>query len=82
MSKAKTWPSSRAGRKGRERSRSAGRRGDQCHATTNQIGHERRQVIVFRFQPVVLDRHVLALNKTGFVEAFAESSYKRRGGIG
>jgi len=56
---------------GRARSRSAGGRGDQRHAATDQIGHQRWQLIVSSFQPVVLDRHVLAVDKTGFVEAFA-----------
>jgi hypothetical protein len=50
--------------------------------TTNQIGRERRQLIVFPFQPVVLDPHILALDKTGFVEAFAERGRKMRRGIG
>ena len=34
------------------------------------------------FQPVVLDRDVLALDVTGFVEAFAERGHKRHDGIG
>ena len=42
---------------GCKRNRCLGGRGDQRHATTNQIGHERRQLIVFPFQPVVLDPH-------------------------
>src|SRR5215471_634814 len=50
--------------------------------TTSQIGRERRQLIVFPFQPVVLDPHILALDKTGFVEAFAERGHKMRRGIG
>ena len=33
-------------------------------------------------QPVVLDRHVLAFDVAGFVEAFAERGHKTRGGIG
>src|SRR5262245_52043412 len=67
---------------GRKRSRCAGGRGDQRHATINQIGRERRQPIVFPFQPVVLDPHILALDKTGFVEAFAERGHKMQRGIG
>jgi hypothetical protein len=31
---------------------------------------------------VVLDRHVLAVDKTGFVEPFAERSHKWRGRLG
>ena len=33
-------------------------------------------------QPMVLDRHVLALDVAGFVEAFAERGHITRGGIG
>src|SRR5262249_22226302 len=42
------------------------------------VGHERRHAIVLAFQPVVLDRHVLALDGAGFVEALAERSAKVR----
>src|SRR5262249_46770356 len=49
--------------------------------TADQVGHERRQAIVLAFQPVVLDRHVLALDGAGFVEAFAERSAKVRGDL-
>ena len=34
------------------------------------------------FQPVVLDRHVLALDGAGFVEALEERSAMERGGFG
>jgi len=34
--------------------------------------HQRRQAIVSALQPVVLDRHVLAFDVAGFVQAFAE----------
>src|SRR5262249_4546807 len=37
-------------------------------------GHERRKAIELALQPVVLDRHVLAFDVAGFVEAFAERS--------
>ena len=57
-------------------------RGDNGHATADEVGHERRQAIVLALQPVVLDRHVLALDVAGFVEAFTERSGKARGGLG
>ena len=44
------------------------RRSDHGHTTANQIGHQRRQAIVLAFQPVVLDRHVLALDVAGFAK--------------
>jgi hypothetical protein len=50
--------------------------------SADQIGHQYRQMIVLAFQPVVLDRHVLAFDITGFVEAFAERSHLARYGIG
>jgi hypothetical protein len=60
---------------------SAAGRGDQRHATTDQVGRERRQAIVAALQPVVLDRYVLAFDKTAFAEPFAERGHKARGGI-
>src|SRR6266403_1557800 len=41
------------------------------HLSANEIGQQRRQAIVLALQPVVLDRHVLAFDEAGFVEAFA-----------
>jgi hypothetical protein len=38
--------------------------------------------MVLALQPVVLDRHVLAFDITGFVETFAECGRKGRRGIG
>jgi hypothetical protein len=35
------------------------RRGDHGHATANQFGRQRRQLIVLTFRPTILDRHVL-----------------------
>jgi hypothetical protein len=49
------------------------RRSDYGHATTDQIGHERRQTIVLTAEPVVLDDDVLTLH----VAHFAEASTKR-----
>jgi len=37
-----------------------------------QVGHERRQPIVFAVQPAVLDSDFLALDVAGFVEGFTE----------
>ena len=62
--------------------RRAAGRGDHGHLAADQIGHQRRQAIVLALQPVVLDRHVLAFDVAGFVEAFAERGHKARGGIG
>ena len=67
---------------GRERSGAVAGRGDHGHATADQIGHQRRQAIVLALQPVVLDRHVLAFDVAGFVEALAERGRKARGTIG
>jgi hypothetical protein len=57
------------------------RRDDHGHLSTDQVSHQYRQAIVLAFQPVVLDRHVLALDVTGFVEAFPECGRKAHGGI-
>jgi hypothetical protein len=51
----------------------SGRR-DHGHTTADEVSHERRKAIELALQPVVLDRHVLALDVAGFVEAFAERS--------
>ena len=47
----------------------------------DQIGQQCRQVIVLTVQPVVLDRHVLAFDSAGFVEAFAEPGRIAHGAI-
>ena len=67
---------------GRERSGRDAGRGDHGHTAADQIGHQCRQAIVLALQPVVLDRHVLAFDVAGFVEAFAERGHIARGGIG
>jgi hypothetical protein len=67
---------------GRERSGRASRRGDYGHLSADQIGHQCRQAVVWALQPVVLDRHVLAVDVAGFVEAFAERRHITRVGIG
>ena len=53
-------------------------RGDNGHATTHEVSHERRKAIELALQPVVLHRYVLALDVAGFVEAFAERGGKGR----
>src|SRR6516162_3555662 len=57
-------------------------RNDNGNAAADEVSHERRQAIVSPIQPMVLDRHVLALDVPGFVEAFTERSGNARGGIG
>jgi hypothetical protein len=56
------------GRKGRR----IASRSDNCHATADEVGHERGQAIVLAAEPVVLDDDVLALDVAGFAEAFRE----------
>ena len=71
----------RRGRRfGRKRSKVAGWRGDNGHATAHEISHERRKAIELALQPVVLHRYVLALDVAGFVEALAERRAKGRVG--
>src|SRR5262249_6873124 len=43
-----------------------------------EVGHENRQTIELARQPMVLHRHVLALDVAGFVEALAEPGNKGR----
>jgi hypothetical protein len=69
----------RSGRSfGCTRSKVAGWRGDDGHTTTHEVSHERRKAIELALQPVVLHRHVLALDIAGFVEALAERRGKGR----
>jgi hypothetical protein len=44
--------------------------------------YQRRQAIVLALQPVVLDRHVPALDLAGFAQALAERAHHVRGHIG
>ena len=46
--------------------------GDDSNTAADEISHERRQTIVAALQPVVLDRHVLALEIAGFLEALTK----------
>src|SRR6516225_4200078 len=57
-------------------------RGDHGHLSADQVGHQCRQAIVLGLQPVVLDRHVLAFDVAGFVEAFAKRGRIARVGLG
>src|SRR5262249_50722852 len=50
----------------------AARRGDYGHATADEVGHEGCQAIELAVQPMVLDRHVLALDEAGPVETLTE----------
>src|SRR5215471_15415215 len=52
-----------------ERCGSAGRGDDNAHTTMDQIVRQFRQSMVLTFRPTVLDRHIPALDKTGFTEA-------------
>ena len=52
--------------------------GDDGRTTTREVGHESRQAIELALQPMVLHRHVLALDVAGFVEALAEPGNKGR----
>src|SRR5262245_38281443 len=48
------------------------RRGEHGYSTVDQVGQQRRQMIVMALQPVVLDRHVLTFDVASpLVEAFA-----------
>src|SRR6516162_11341491 len=49
--------------------------GDHGHSLADEVSQQFRQAIVFAFQPVILDRHVLALDVAGFTKAFAETGH-------
>jgi hypothetical protein len=53
-------------------------RGNNGHATTHEVSHERRKAIELALQPVVLHRYILALEVAGFIEALAERGGKGR----
>jgi len=57
-------------------------RGDHGHATANQFGRQRRQLIVLTFRPTILDRHVLTFDVASVSEAFAEGGRFLRGANG
>jgi hypothetical protein len=52
-------------------------RGDDGYATTDKVNRQCWQTIVLALQPVVLDRHVTAVDVTGFAKALAERSSTR-----
>src|SRR5262249_16560582 len=59
-------------------SKVAGRRGDNGDAPAHEISHERWQTIELALQPMVLHRHILALDVAGVVEALAKRGGKGR----
>src|SRR5262249_27955315 len=71
----------RGGGSGRKCSRVAARRGNNGHATMNEISHERRQAIVFALEPMVLHHHVPAVDVAGFDQASAERIGNARGAV-
>src|SRR5215471_16770879 len=46
--------------------------GDDGDLTTNQIGCQCRQSVIMAPRPAVLDGHVAAVDKTGFLQALAK----------
>src|SRR5262249_17737198 len=59
-------------------SKVAGRRGDNGDAPAHEVSHERWQTIELALQPMVLHRHVLALDVAGLVKALAKRGGKGR----
>ena len=57
-------------------------RGYHSHPTAHEVRHNRRQLLKSTVQPVVLHRHVLALDVAGFVEAFTKRIRKANGRVG
>ena len=49
--------------------------------TAHEVSHELWKAIILAIEPMVLYRYVLALDVTGFAEAFTERSNLARGGI-
>jgi hypothetical protein len=71
--------------RGRRRLRGERARGvagccDDGDAATDEVTHHCGQAIILAAQPMVFDRHVLALDKAGFVKTAAERGAKR--GVG
>ena len=64
----------RGRRLGRERRRGTSGRGDHGDLPANQIGRQRRQSIQLILGPAVFDRHVLALDIAGVLQALAKSA--------
>src|SRR5262249_6330069 len=53
-----------------------------CHTAKDEIGQERWQAIILAVQPVVLHRHVFALDKAGLTKALSERRRDARRIIG
>src|SRR5262249_56970085 len=51
-------------------------RSDHRHLTAYQIGCEVGQSVVLVLRPAILNRHILALDVTGFTNALAECGHK------
>ena len=66
----------------RERGGGPSGRGDHGDPPANQFGRQRRQPIELTFRPTVLDRHVLAFDVAGLLEALAESTQTLREPVG
>src|SRR6516164_4584444 len=62
--------------------RGSARRGNHVHTAANQIGCQRRQLIVVVLRPAELDRHVLAFDEGGPVQPAAEFGHEMRGPLG
>ena len=58
------------------RYRRLGVRDNHSHPTTNQISRQRGQSIILPLRPAVFDRHVLALDPSGFLQALMECGQK------
>src|SRR5271165_670718 len=65
---------------GRKRGEVPNGRNDNGYTTTDEIAHQCRQAIELALQPVVLHRHVLALDIADFAEAQAERGDMARNG--
>jgi len=57
-------------------------RGNHVHTAANQIGCQRRQLIVVVLRPAELDRHVLAFDEGGPVQTATELGHEMRGPLG
>jgi hypothetical protein len=66
---------------GRERGRVI-KRSDHGHLSADQIGHQCRHALIATREPMVFDRHVLALAVASFAEAFAKCGRTRHRSIG
>jgi hypothetical protein len=71
----------RLGRSSRRKCSRIASSGDNGHAPTDEVGHERWQAIVLAAEPVVLDEDVLALDIAAFAKAFGERGCMPRGAV-